>query len=249
MTQVWSCSSVGDGGETLSLRTPPTCTALPLTPPASLPPDPHAVSTCETASPSVWRPHLQIDRVVEAVEETLKGHTVQLLAKKKLPRLDLPKVRWLGGRGGCGLGPCRALHQHLSRQDNHRVGEARCCMHPARRQAGKLMPARSPLACWPLPTPQVRRNRHIEILPLSTGCLGACTYCKTKHARGQLGSYDLQALVARAAAAATDPQAGTGAGAGDGGAGGQGMLWTAALPAPAAAVHCPLPSAGLRGLP
>ncbi len=40
----------------------------------------------------------QIDRVVEAVEETLKGNTIQLLAKKALPRLDLPKVRplpWL----------------------------------------------------------------------------------------------------------------------------------------------------------
>lgn len=35
----------------------------------------------------------QIDRVVEVVEETLKGHAVQLLAKKALPRLDLPKVR------------------------------------------------------------------------------------------------------------------------------------------------------------
>lgn len=34
----------------------------------------------------------QIDRVVEAVEETLKGSVVHLLAKKKLPRLDLPKV-------------------------------------------------------------------------------------------------------------------------------------------------------------
>ena len=34
----------------------------------------------------------QIDRVVEAVEETLKGNTVQLLAKKALPTLDLPKV-------------------------------------------------------------------------------------------------------------------------------------------------------------
>lgn len=34
----------------------------------------------------------QIDRVVEAVEETLKGNSVQLLAKKDLPRLDLPKV-------------------------------------------------------------------------------------------------------------------------------------------------------------
>ncbi|KXZ42103.1 hypothetical protein GPECTOR_204g385 [Gonium pectorale] len=76
----------------------------------------------------------QIDRVVEAVEETLRGHTVSLLAKKELPRLDLPKVR---------------------------------------------------------------RNRHIEIVPISTGCLGACTYCKTKHARGHLGSYELGALVER----------------------------------------------------
>jgi len=83
----------------------------------------------------------QIDRVVEAVEETLRGNTVHMLAKKALPRLDLPKVR---------------------------------------------------------------RNQHIEILPLSTGCLGACTYCKTKHARGELGSYALEALVARAAAAVAD---------------------------------------------
>jgi threonylcarbamoyladenosine tRNA methylthiotransferase CDKAL1 len=29
------------------------------------------------------------------------------------------------------------------------------------------------------------------------GCLGACTYCKTKHARGHLGSYPVQSLVAR----------------------------------------------------
>jgi hypothetical protein len=35
----------------------------------------------------------QIDRVVEVVEETLRGNTVQLLQKKALPQLDLPKVR------------------------------------------------------------------------------------------------------------------------------------------------------------
>lgn len=52
---------------------------------------------------------------------------------------------------------------------------------------------------------QVRRNAHVEIVPLSTGCLGACTYCKTKHARGQLGSYLPEAIVARVAAAAADP--------------------------------------------
>mmetsp|Transcript_38917 Transcript_38917/g.110147 ORF Transcript_38917/g.110147 Transcript_38917/m.110147 type:complete len:352 (+) Transcript_38917:232-1287(+) len=85
----------------------------------------------------------QIDRVVEAVEETLRGNVVHMLAKKALPALDLPKVR---------------------------------------------------------------RNRHVEILPLSTGCLGACTYCKTKHARGELGSYALEVLEQRIKVAARDPE-------------------------------------------
>ncbi|XP_074574562.1 uncharacterized protein LOC141831010 [Curcuma longa] len=76
----------------------------------------------------------QIDRVVEVVEETLKGHEVRLLNRKTLPSLDLPKVR---------------------------------------------------------------KNRLIEILPINVGCLGACTYCKTKHARGHLGSYTVESLVER----------------------------------------------------
>ncbi|KAG9444073.1 hypothetical protein H6P81_015413 [Aristolochia fimbriata] len=76
----------------------------------------------------------QIDRVVEVVEETLKGHEVRLLTRKKLPALDLPKVR---------------------------------------------------------------KNKFIEILPINVGCLGACTYCKTKHARGHLGSYSVNGLVER----------------------------------------------------
>ena len=84
----------------------------------------------------------QIDRVVEVVEETIKGNTVQLLAKKDLPRLDLPKIR---------------------------------------------------------------KNKHVEIIPLSTGCLGSCTYCKTKHARGHLGSYDTDLLIERVKRAAMDP--------------------------------------------
>ncbi|ESQ27994.1 hypothetical protein EUTSA_v10018307mg [Eutrema salsugineum] len=76
----------------------------------------------------------QIDRVVEIVEETLKGHEVRLLNRKTLPALDLPKVR---------------------------------------------------------------KNNFIEILPINVGCLGACTYCKTKHARGHLGSYTVDSLVER----------------------------------------------------
>ncbi|KAI3807463.1 hypothetical protein L1987_23391 [Smallanthus sonchifolius] len=76
----------------------------------------------------------QIDRVVEVVEETLKGHEVRLLNRKTLPALDLPKVR---------------------------------------------------------------KNKFVEILPINVGCLGACTYCKTKHARGHLGSYTVDSLVGR----------------------------------------------------
>ncbi|KAL0351325.1 UNVERIFIED_CONTAM: Threonylcarbamoyladenosine tRNA methylthiotransferase [Sesamum calycinum] len=43
----------------------------------------------------------------------------------------------------------------------------------------------------------VRRNKFVEILPINVGCLGACTYCKTKHARGHLGSYTVDSLVGR----------------------------------------------------
>jgi threonylcarbamoyladenosine tRNA methylthiotransferase CDKAL1 len=84
----------------------------------------------------------QIDRVVEVVESTLAGEKVQLLKKKELPSLDLPKKR---------------------------------------------------------------KNRLVEIIPLSTGCLGSCTYCKTKHARGVLGSYSPDAIVDRVKSVVAEP--------------------------------------------
>lgn len=46
--------------------------------------------------------------------------------------------------------------------------------------------------------PKVRRNPLIEIIAINTGCLNLCTYCKTKHARGDLGSYPPEEIVARA---------------------------------------------------
>lgn len=49
-----------------------------------------------------------------------------------------------------------------------------------------------------LDLPKIRKNKLVEIIPLSTGCLGSCTYCKTRHARGKLGSYDPTAIVDRA---------------------------------------------------
>ncbi|KAG0698663.1 Threonylcarbamoyladenosine tRNA methylthiotransferase [Chionoecetes opilio] len=84
----------------------------------------------------------QIDRVVEVVEETLKGNSVRLLGQKK--------------------------------------------------EAGKKIGGASLLL------PKVRRNPLIEIISVNTGCLNQCTYCKTKHARGELGSYSIEEVVSRA---------------------------------------------------
>lgn len=46
--------------------------------------------------------------------------------------------------------------------------------------------------------PKIRKNPLIEIIAINTGCLNQCTYCKTKHARGDLGSYPPDEIVARA---------------------------------------------------
>lgn len=46
--------------------------------------------------------------------------------------------------------------------------------------------------------PKVRKNPLIEIIPINTGCLNQCTYCKTKHARGELGSYPPEEIIERA---------------------------------------------------
>ncbi|KAF7998524.1 hypothetical protein HCN44_010932 [Aphidius gifuensis] len=84
----------------------------------------------------------QIDRVVEVVEETLKGNTVRFLGQKKV--------------------------------SGKKIGGA------------------------PLSLPKVRRNPLIEIVAINTGCLNQCTYCKTKHARGELGSYPPEQIIERA---------------------------------------------------
>ena len=56
-----------------------------------------------------------------------------------------------------------------------------------------------------LDLPKKRKNRLVEIIPLSTGCLGSCTYCKTKHARGVLGSYSPEAIVDRVRSVVAEP--------------------------------------------
>lgn len=49
-----------------------------------------------------------------------------------------------------------------------------------------------------LSLPKVRKNPLIEIISINTGCLNQCTYCKTKHARGDLASYPPEEIVDRA---------------------------------------------------
>ncbi|KER25425.1 hypothetical protein T265_07108 [Opisthorchis viverrini] len=66
--------------------------------------------------------------------------------------------------------------------------------HSARRRLGGAR----------LDLPKIRRNPLIEILAVSTGCLNACTYCKTKHARGVLASYPIEELLERAKQAFAD---------------------------------------------
>merc|ERR1719397_1533984 len=84
----------------------------------------------------------QIDRVVEVVEETLKGNSVRMFSTK--------------------------------REQGKKSGGAK------------------------LDLPKIRRNPLVEIIAINTGCLNQCTYCKTKHARGELGSYPPEEIVARA---------------------------------------------------
>lgn len=42
-----------------------------------------------------------------------------------------------------------------------------------------------------------RVNPFVEILPISTGCLGSCTFCKTKYARGNIKSYPIGEIIER----------------------------------------------------
>ena len=89
----------------------------------------------------------QIDRVVEVVEETLKGNQVRLFGQKKI---------------------------EVSNEERENAG-----IQSESRKGGGA----------PLALPKIRKNPLVEIIAINTGCLNACTYCKTKHARGQLGSY------------------------------------------------------------
>lgn len=46
-----------------------------------------------------------------------------------------------------------------------------------------------------LTLPSRRRNPHVEIVPISKGCLGACTFCQTVLARGRLRSFPVDQII------------------------------------------------------
>lgn len=44
--------------------------------------------------------------------------------------------------------------------------------------------------------PKISKNKIVEIVPISSGCMGyPCAYCKVKQARGELVSYDKEAII------------------------------------------------------
>jgi len=44
--------------------------------------------------------------------------------------------------------------------------------------------------------PRVRAKKEIGIIPIAIGCLGSCSYCATRFARGKLKSYPIDCIVA-----------------------------------------------------
>jgi len=52
--------------------------------------------------------------------------------------------------------------------------------------------------------PKYRKNPYVEIVPICHGCLGACTYCKTKQARGGLKSFPIKDIVRQISKAVGD---------------------------------------------
>jgi threonylcarbamoyladenosine tRNA methylthiotransferase CDKAL1 len=55
-----------------------------------------------------------------------------------------------------------------------------------------------------LALPKVRRVGVVEIIPISEGCMSACTYCKTKLARGEILSYPKEKIITQFRSALKD---------------------------------------------
>lgn len=139
--------------------------------------DPNRAEWCDVSVVGVRH----IDRVVSVVEESMRGHVVRL---------------------GLHEGSRRhTAHEAVSRQDKTDVPEeGDAAASPPTDGIGQPHghnTALSHRSLPPLALPKIRRNPRIEIIPINVGCLNACTYCKTKHARGNLQSWPVEAIVNR----------------------------------------------------
>ena len=52
--------------------------------------------------------------------------------------------------------------------------------------------------------PKIRQDPYVHVIQICEGCLGACTYCCTRFARGHLNSYPIADIVAEARSAIED---------------------------------------------
>ena len=52
--------------------------------------------------------------------------------------------------------------------------------------------------------PKIRKDPYVHVIQICEGCLGACTYCCTRFARGYLNSYPIKDIVAEAQQAIND---------------------------------------------
>jgi threonylcarbamoyladenosine tRNA methylthiotransferase CDKAL1 len=52
--------------------------------------------------------------------------------------------------------------------------------------------------CAKLSLPKIRINPVVEIIPISEGCVGQCSYCIVKRARGELKSYTPESITGAA---------------------------------------------------
>lgn len=69
------------------------------------------------------------------------------------------------------------------------VVDAALAHHPVHTQKQDTLP--------PLDLPKIRKDPSVEIIPISLGCNGSCTFCQTKLARGNLRSYQIAEILKR----------------------------------------------------
>jgi len=116
----------------------------------------------------------QIDQIVNVVDETLSGNVVRFMKDKKQPNeyLNAPANDNDDPLPDLEITP-DSLTYDIPLRSKRKMGGAA------------------------LSLPKIRRNPFVEIVPINTGCLNTCTYCKTRHARGDLGSYSPEEITDR----------------------------------------------------